>query len=226
MRGTIIMAGTTTKGICYFCGKSISKSTAKKHLATHEYAEADKQECMLLKIEAPYEKDYWLYADISMTSTLKTLDTFLRDIWLECCGHMSAFYWSDYEEMSFSTKILSIPAGKALSYEYDFGSSTDLKITFVGAYYRKKQRTAVQLLARNDAPEYKCVSCGKPAQQICIDCMYEGEYGFYCNECIDAHQEESEHECMLPVVNSPRMGVCGYEGDNGKFDFKAKRIIY
>lgn len=51
---------------------------------------------MLLKIETPYEKDYWLYADISMTSTLKTLDTFLRDIWLECCGHMGAFYWSDY----------------------------------------------------------------------------------------------------------------------------------
>ena len=220
------MAGTTTKGICYFCGKSISKTTAKKHLATHEYGEADKQECILLKIEAPYEKDYWLYADISMTSTLKTLDNFLRDIWLECCGHMSAFYWSNYEEMSFSTKISSIPVGKALSYEYDFGSSTDLKITFMGTYYRKKQRTAVQLLARNDAPKYKCVSCGKPAQQICIDCMWNEEYGFYCNECIDAHQEKSEHECILPVVNSPRMGVCGYEGDNGKFDFKAKRIIY
>ncbi len=32
---------------------------------------------MLLKIEAPYEKEYWLYADISMTSTLQTLDNFL-----------------------------------------------------------------------------------------------------------------------------------------------------
>lgn len=165
------MAGTIIKGICYFCGKSISKGGVKRHLATHEYKDEDKQECMMLKIEAPYENDYWLYADITITSTLKTLDTFLRDIWLECCGHMSAFYWSGYEEMSFSTKISSIPSGKVLSYEYDFGSTTNLKITFMGTYFRKKQRTAVQLLARNEAPEYKCASCGKIAQQICIDCM-------------------------------------------------------
>ncbi len=50
---------------------------------------------------------------------------------------MSAFYWSDYEEMSFSTKFSSIHVGKALSYEYDSGPSTDLKITFLGTYYKK-----------------------------------------------------------------------------------------
>ena len=113
------MAGTTTKGICYFCGKSISKSTAKKHLTTHEYAESDKQECMLLKIEAPYEKDYWLYADISMTSTLKTLDNFLRDIWLECCGHMSAFNGPGYEEIGKNKKLYNFSEGTQLVHEYD-----------------------------------------------------------------------------------------------------------
>jgi hypothetical protein len=42
--------------------------------------------------------------------------------------------------------------------------------------------------------------------------MYEQENPFYCG----AHAESEEHECgeeaLLPVVNSPRMGMCGYTG--------------
>jgi len=224
MRGTIIMAGKSTKGICYFCGKSITKAGAKKHLMTHECTVGDKQACMLIKVESPYLKEYWLYADIPLTSTLKSLDTFLRDIWLECCGHLSAFYWGRYDKIAFSSKISSFSEGDTLSYEYDFGSTTDLKITFMGTYFRKKQRAHANLLARNDAPEYKCALCGKLAQIVCVDCMYEDDNCFYCEECIEKHMDESDHEFTLPVVNSPRMGVCGYEGDGGKYDFK--KILY
>ena len=90
------MAKTVSKGHCYLCGKELTKTTAKRHVLTHEPEDDEAQECMLVKIEDKYDKNYWLYVDISLTATLKSLDTFLREIWLECCGHMGAFYWSDY----------------------------------------------------------------------------------------------------------------------------------
>jgi hypothetical protein len=33
---------------------------------------------------------------------------------------------------------------------------------------------------------------------------------FYCEKCLA--ENECEEEMALPVVNSPRMGVCGYAG--------------
>lgn len=42
-------------------------------------------------ITGKYDKDYWLIIEISENTSLKELDQFLRDIWLECCGHLSAF---------------------------------------------------------------------------------------------------------------------------------------
>lgn len=38
-----------------------------------------------------YNRDYWLYVEIKETAALKDIDQFLRDIWVECCGHLSAF---------------------------------------------------------------------------------------------------------------------------------------
>jgi hypothetical protein len=38
---------------------------------------------------------------------------------------------------------------------------------------------------------------------------------FYCDKCLTKH--ECGDEMSLPVVNSPRMGVCGYCGE-GDFD--------
>ena len=134
------MAKTVSKGHCYLCGKELTKTTAKRHVLTHEPEDDEAQECMLVKIEDKYDKNYWLYVDISLTATLKSLDTFLREIWLECCGHLSEFSYGPYhEEIGFTRKISSIPEGIVLDYEYDFGTSTDLKITFVEYTLRRKQ---------------------------------------------------------------------------------------
>lgn len=32
-----------------------------------------------------------MFVEIKETETLKALDRFLRDIWVECCGHLSEF---------------------------------------------------------------------------------------------------------------------------------------
>lgn len=217
------MANTAAKGNCYLCGKLLTKTTAKRHLLTHQF-EGDKgQACMLVKIEAVYDKDYWLYVDIPLTSTLQVLDNFLRDIWLECCGHMSAFYYGRYEEVGFGKKISSIPEGAVMGYEYDFGSTTELKITFVCQTVRKKQQKAVRLLVRNEAPTYPCGVCGKPAEVVNTEQMYDEDGSpFYCEAC--AEKQELEEDYLLPVVNSPRMGVCGYAGEYDTYEFDPKKI--
>ena len=88
------MAQAASKGNCYLCGETISKTAFKKHLLEkHNDAAGDAQTCKLLKVEGADEKAYWLYLDMPVSATLKTLDRFLRDIWLECCGHESAFLW-------------------------------------------------------------------------------------------------------------------------------------
>ena len=214
------MANTASKGNCYLCGKALTKTGAKRHVLTHEYIGRQSQTCRLIKIEATYNKDYWLYVDIPFTSRLESLDSFLRDIWLECCGHMSAFYIGRYDEISMDTKISRIADGTVMNYEYDFGSSTKLTVTFVGTISRKWQKDEVRLLIRNEVPDYRCSVCGKPADYIFV---YEAGYPFFCETCAEKHFEGFYESC-LPVVNSPRMGVCGYEGERDVYGFDPQKI--
>ena len=208
-----------TKSNCYCCGKTVTKGYAKRHCLSHNYTDSDCENCALLKIEDAYDTDYWLYVDIGLKNTLRDLDGFLRNIWLECCGHMSAFYQKHHEKIPFSRKMNSFEEGSVLLYDYDFGSTTTLKITFVGQTTRKKQskKNSVRLLLRNEPFIFKC-SCGKTAEYVCNECDWDDNYPFYCKECVEKHENEVEHY-PLPVVNSPRMGVCGYTGERDTYTF-------
>lgn len=210
------MAENTLKGNCYLCGHTLSKAAFKNHiLSKHVHEGKNDQDCVVLKVESKEDKNYWLYLDISMTSTLKSLDAFLREIWLECCGHMSAFYSRSYDEIGKSAKIAFFPVGSVLLYEYDFGDTTSLKITVVAHSSRPKQKKAVRLLGRNEPYSFACGNCGKPADMICCECMWEDKNPFLCDNCAEDH----EHGAMLPVTNSPRMGVCGYCGEMDVYEF-------
>jgi len=211
------MAGTPAKkGNCYLCGRTLSVGTFKRHLlANHAYVGENSQDCAVLQVKGAYNKDYWLYLDIPLTSTLERLDAFLREIWLECCGHMSAFYFGRYDEIGKSTKLARIPVGSVLAYDYDFGDTTSLQITVVAHASRPKQKKAVRLLGRNEPHFFNCRNCGKQANNICCECWWEDENPFFCDTCAKEH----EHEAMLPITNSPRMGVCGYCGEFDVYEF-------
>lgn len=199
----------------------MSKAAFKNHiLSKHVCEETNGQDCVVLKVESKEDKNYWLYLDISMTSTLKSLDAFLREIWLECCGHMSAFYSRNYDEIGKSTKVAVFPVGSVLLYEYDFGDTTSLKITVVAHASRPKQKKAVRLLGRNEPYLFLCGNCGKPADMICCECMWADENPFLCDDCAEEH----EHESMLPVTNSPRMGVCAYCGELDTYEFDSTKF--
>lgn len=66
---------------------------------------------------------------------------------------------------------------------------------------------SILVLARNEPPSLPCEVCGRPAVQVCAQCIYEGE-GWLCDNCASEH--ECGEEMLLPRLNSPRVGVCGY----------------
>lgn len=65
------------------------------------------------------------------------------------------------------------------------------------------------VLRRNEQPPESCDECRAPVTSLCSEC-FPGGRGLLC----DGHS--AEHECgeefLLAIVNSPRMGVCGYGG--------------
>jgi len=202
------------KGPCYLCGREMAKGYMGRHLLAEHYSEEGEQACYLLKIEDQYG-NYWLFIDIPVTSSLSTLDDFLRLVWLECCGHMSAFMpVRSYDEISMGKKVGGFTPGSVIQYEYDFGSTTTLYITFVQKILRKKQKTAVRVLARNAPYQFKCEKCGKQATQLDTS---EWPSVMYCDECAEEYGNDEGY--FLPVVNSPRMGVCGYSGEYDHYDY-------
>lgn len=174
-----------------------------------------------MKIEGAYDKSYWLYVDIPLTSTLQSLDKFLRDIWLECCGHMSDFYTSEIEQIGKSNKISILPVGFTIYYDYDFGSTTTLAITVAGHSCRPKQRKAVRLLGRNEPHSFVCSNCGKPADYICMECKWDSKNPFLCDDCAKEHEHDY---ALLPVTNSPRMGECAYRGEFDVYEFDPSKF--
>jgi hypothetical protein len=203
-----------SEGVCLFCGKTFAKAGINRHLATH-LKEKNNAEGVSFLVKAETDKSwgttpYFLSLWVDGETTMKNVDAFLRKIWLECCGHLSKF---DGAAMTKKAKDV-FSKGLEMEYEYDFGSSTLLTLTVIDEYPIKADEKIV-LLSRNEPLEIMCSLCKKaPATQICTVCMYEGEAGF-CDKCAPKHAKKCEDfadYAAMTVVNSPRMGVCGYEG--------------
>jgi hypothetical protein len=224
-----------TKGKCKYCGKEYTFSYMNKHLLVckerqKKWAEeTGSKKCgyFELAIYSKYSRDYWLYVEIKETAALKDLDQFLRDIWVECCGHLSAFeidgvsygvvsqddfLWGKSTK-SMNCKLKSVlEKGMTFDYEYDFGSTTELMITVVNYRVGNDRKEKLIILSRNNTIEILCDVCGKKqAVYICVECFYEGD-GRLCEDCAKTH--ECKEEMFLSVCNSPRMGVCDYCGSN------------
>ena len=124
---------------------------------------------------------------------------------------MSAFY-VERGELPMGDRIgRALPRTRSgFTYEYDFVTTTELKGQVVGTRKGCLGRIPIRLLARNDSPEWRCSDCARAAVIICPICVYEGDC-LFCDAHADAHPC-SDEEVYLPVVNSPRMGMCGYVG--------------
>ncbi len=338
----------TTTGICTYCNGEFDKGKMTQHLKNckaraaviaAEMGDETKQKQKLFHIlaEGRYNPQYWMHLEIQASEPLFTLDSFLRNIWVECCGHLSAFtiggisYRDEPGDFSFEIlgaegpqdeigvdeeedveeeeenedlspeeiakeigklldtmpseyrkalpkevqaelrkphsrdelvaflkeklaalpkrisifsvedmeenqrlyfqqhllktlldmvedRSLGVPLGKVLkvgqkfSYEYDFGSTTELNLRVIsereGVVREGEEGDPITILARNEPPIILCKVCGKPATQVAGG-YYNVEGNAYCNKCA---RRSKDADMMLPIVNSPRVGVCGYTG--------------
>src|SRR3989344_2317607 len=197
-------------GECKYCKKVSSAMAISKHLlACEERKKANKdgdKDIFLIRASAG---PFFVYFEINADYTLEKIDDFLRDLWLDCCGHLSAFtingtrYNSDCEDLEPDEKTMNYKLSTLLSvnltfsHEYDFGTTTYLNLKVIEK--RKGKNSKVEAIARNNLPDFKC-KCGKMAKEICLQCVGE-ETGLLCSECAKTH--ECGEDMMLPVVNSP-----------------------
>ena len=71
---------------------------------------------------------------------------------------------------------------------------------------------SIVVMARNEPPAFVCRICGKPATQVSSTDDFDSlEEAALCESC--AEKEENSDE-LLPLVNSPRVGVCAYTGED------------
>lgn len=151
-----------------------------------------------MKITGEDDDKYVIHILIPTTYTLKKLDIFLRNIWLECCSHLSKFIidetsyqcdglTSDNEtenEQTMHHKLKNIlEHTMVFKHKYDMGDTTTLVIEVIKKI--KSNNNKIKLVSRNIEPKIRCCSCRKyNSKKICLIC---GEK--ICIEC------SKEHEC-------------------------------
>ncbi len=211
------------RGACAFCGEILLRRNITKHLekcAPYQQALAGSQQpsetIWRLRVQDAYDSDYWLVLDMRGSATLSQLDDYLRAIWLECCGHLSEFNiggWGGRKIGKARRADQVFDIGLVLNHFYDFGTTSETVIRVMD----KRSTTplskhAITLLARNLPPEYLCQECNEPAAWMCMECQIEYNlFGFLCQEHVDDHPHIDYGE-PIPIVNSPRLGMCGYAG--------------
>ncbi|MBK7603819.1 MAG: hypothetical protein IPI15_09585 [Saprospiraceae bacterium] len=248
-------------GTCLYCNETLGQKELKTHLNKHiavldEDKNTNDKLSFLIKVTGEYKDDpHFLYLLVDGDTEFDLLDSFLREIWLECCGHMSSFSLNkkDISQFNFDKYLdldsnaneededgdddyygssdlfpgeipFNVPVkdvlikGRKLSYTYDYGSTTSLNI-ITEYVYKAERKEFIELLSRNKDFNYRCDVCKETAFLICTFHSYSDQ-GLFCMKCAKKHKKTCSDfsDFEMPIVNSPRMGVCAYSG--GSIDTK------
>ncbi len=222
-----------SEGKCLFCNQTFSQKEIRKHLDLHlikmqkeDVVKSTEAFCHIV-VESGV---MFLQLMVRGNCTMKRIDKFLQDIWLDCCGHLSNFGHQDYK-IKVTHKVSDVFETRVKIYhDYDYGDTTRIFLKGIKNYELKLKEDIV-LLSRNEPLKLICTKCKKqPAANICTVC----DWNFYCESCSVKHEEECEDfndYAKMPVVNSPRMGICGYTGGHidkerdGAYTVKKVKII-
>ncbi|MDK2974202.1 MAG: hypothetical protein PWP08_573 [Methanofollis sp.] len=216
------MAPRSSSGTCLLCRAPVTKRGALKHgmecLQSSGWP-TGKKSSLLIRIQGRDEKNYWMVVLARYDALLADLDQLIRDVWVECCGHLSAFqiggvsYASDDEDSENTMNVFLsgiVSPGSVFSYDYDFGSTTTLELKVIGETPVVPQEGLLCLIARNDRPTIPCDRCDGAAEFILTD-IDEWAPICYCRACLAS--TDPDLECVDIIANSPRNGVCGYFED-------------
>src|SRR5436190_19260359 len=108
-----------SQGTCVFCKAELAKNKMTQHLkfckqrlatlATQEQRSQEmKTRLFHILAEGQYNPQYWLHFEVPATVSLWSLDSFLKDMWIDDLDHLSGFtingtnYSIDYPDDFFS----------------------------------------------------------------------------------------------------------------------------
>ena len=162
-----------------------------------------------------------------MATTLKMIDTFLRDGWLECCGHLSMFeidgikYDAYSDDMFVRNKSMNYKIRDVLEekmvfrHEYDFGTTITLWLTVTTAGVPPLASTkGITALAVHDKVRFNCDVCGKSATKMRVYCVMYTDGSVLCDNCVRKHKCVSDdEEYLLDLVQSLRVSECGFDNE-------------
>lgn len=215
-----------SKGICVYCGYETTKESMGKHLTTCPkrdellrqagHKKIKEETLYHLGVQDAWQSEFWLDLEIRGSVTLKDLDAYLRAIWLECCGHLSRFSLGGWQSKEIPKERRANEVFQPeieLTHIYDFGTSSETRIRVISQRVGLPTSSRpIALMARNVLPETPCIECQLPAKWLCQECLNEEDvWGALCEQHAKTHPHKNYGE-PTPLVNSPRLGMCGYNG--------------
>jgi hypothetical protein len=223
---------------CYICKNEYSKEGFTRHIKACLKKNQDanpvsetgnkKETSYLIKVTDVYVPGYCLYLLIDGTVLLSTLDKYLRDIWLECCGHLSLFEINGYlydrvpddvEDYDMFYKLNEVlDENSVFSYNYDFGTTSNLRLKVMQLFSQVYKEKGIHLVGRNIAPEAICEKCKKDADIYAAD-VYSNTCSYLCESCFEKEEQNAEELYAHVITNSPRMGLCGYDSSSADILF-------
>jgi hypothetical protein len=70
----------------------------------------------------------------------------------------------------------------------------------------------IALMVRNLLPPSECIECKESALYLCLECLYDlNVWGTLCERHLKQHEHQDNYD-PVQLVNSPRLGMCGYDG--------------
>lgn len=157
-----------SEGHCHVCGGSLRADDVKSHAATC-FMDAVQSRYRVRDVKERYARSqplmiwvrseelrHWMMLIVQPTTGLRQLDQFLRDLWLECCGHMSHFeiggtqysacvpgpgdpplFDTDLAEPDEQHMVHTVEEttamGQKFRHEFDYGDTTCLDLECVAA---------------------------------------------------------------------------------------------
>ena len=222
------MPPRSSPGTCLLCKTGIGRIAMLRHtlacLKKSDWPESD-EPSYIIRIEGFHSKLFWLLVLARHDAKLSDLDCLIRDVWVECCEHLSAFTiygkrfssYSDYDDFNEDEESgLSVPLDEVIgpdssfTYEYDFGSTTKLKLSVVGISPVAPKSGPLCLIARNDRLVIPCFFCKEKGEYLVTNWPDNPYQIIICRNCTKKKVNDLEPESVIVFPNSPRAGVCGY----------------
>ena len=145
------------------------------------------------------KEPYFIYAIVGAKCTFEDVDQFLRNVWCECCEHLSEFTDSSQKTISETDLLNKYNVKDQIKYEYDMGSMTTIYLIILHKFDDNGED--IEVVLRNDPRIFICSQCKKNDATF-----FDEETEPICDHCVG----DNDSGELLKIVNSPRTGICGY----------------